>query len=67
MLSAAEELRKLQQMLTAAMASGAPQEVIDELLKRYNEAMKRYVDGDGGQPAAARPGTDLARFPDLGR
>jgi hypothetical protein len=43
LLSAAEELRKLQMMITAALASGAPQDVIDELLKRYNEAMQRYV------------------------
>src|SRR5471032_3000108 len=43
LLSAAEELRKLQMMITAALASGAPQEVVDELLKRYNEAMQRYV------------------------
>lgn len=43
LLSAAEELRKLALALASAMASGAPQEVIDELLKRYNEAMQRYV------------------------
>jgi len=50
LLSAAEELRKLALMLANAMASGAPQEVIDELLKRYNEAMQRYV-----QALAANP------------
>jgi uncharacterized protein (TIGR02302 family) len=50
LLSAAEELRKLQLMITAALASGAPQEVIDELLKRYNEAMKRYVDAMAANP-----------------
>ncbi len=50
LLSAAEELRKLQMALTAAMASGAPQEVIDELLKRYNQAMQRYM-----QALAANP------------
>ena len=43
LLSAAEELRKLQMQILAALASGAPQEVIDELIKRYNEAMQRYV------------------------
>jgi hypothetical protein len=32
------------------LASGAPQEVIDELLKRYNEAMKRYVDAMAANP-----------------
>jgi uncharacterized protein (TIGR02302 family) len=50
LLSAAEELRKLQQMLAAAMASGAPQEVIDELLKRYNEAMQRYMSAMAANP-----------------
>ncbi|MEY4964820.1 MAG: hypothetical protein RL274_403 [Pseudomonadota bacterium] len=50
LLSAADELRKLQQMLTAAMAAGAPQEVIDELLKRYNEAMQRYMQAMAANP-----------------
>jgi uncharacterized protein (TIGR02302 family) len=50
LLSAAEELRKLQMMITAALASGAPQEVIDELLKRYNEAMQRYVEAMAANP-----------------
>jgi len=50
LLSAAEELRKLQMMITAALASGAPQEVIDELLKRYNDAMQRYVAAMAANP-----------------
>jgi uncharacterized protein (TIGR02302 family) len=50
LLSAAEELRKLQMMLTAAMASGAPQEVIDELLKKYNDAMQRYMRAMAANP-----------------
>ena len=50
LLSAAEELRKLQMMIMQALASGAPQDVIDELLKRYNEAMQRYM-----QALAANP------------
>ena len=50
LLSAAAELRKLQMMITQALASGAPQDVIDELLKRYNEAMKRYVDALAANP-----------------
>ena len=52
LLSAAEELRKLQMMITQALASGAPQEVIDELLKRYNEAMQRYVAALAANPPA---------------
>lgn len=62
LLSAAEELRKLQRMLTAALASGAPQDVIDELLKRYDEAMQRYLQAMQANPGAANqqalpPGT----------
>ncbi|HKY17691.1 MAG TPA: DUF4175 family protein [Rhizomicrobium sp.] len=53
LLSAAEELRKLQRMITAALAAGAPQEVIDELLKRYNEAMQRYVAALAANPMPA--------------
>ncbi len=53
LLSAAEELRKLQMMITQALMSGAPQEVIDELLKRYNEAMKRYADALAANPPPA--------------
>jgi uncharacterized protein (TIGR02302 family) len=52
LLSAAEELRKLQAQLLQAMASGAPQEVIDELLKRYNEAMQRYMNALKANPTA---------------
>ena len=50
LLSAAEELRKLQMMITAALASGAPQDVIDELLKRYNDAMQRYMEAMAANP-----------------
>lgn len=53
LLSAAEELRKLQRMLAAALNSGAPQDVIDELLKRYNEAMQRYMQAMKANPGAA--------------
>lgn len=53
LLSAAEELRKLQRMLAAAMLSGAPQEVIDELMKRYDEAMQRYLEAMRANPGAA--------------
>jgi uncharacterized protein (TIGR02302 family) len=53
LLSAAEELRKLAMQLAQAMASGAPQEVIDELLKRYNDAMQRYVQALQANPDMA--------------
>jgi uncharacterized protein (TIGR02302 family) len=44
LLTAAQELRKLQAQLTAALTGGAPQQVIDELLKRYDQAMQRYLE-----------------------
>src|SRR5262249_32892403 len=40
---AAEELRRLQQMITSALAQGAPQDVIDALLQRYQDALQRYL------------------------
>jgi hypothetical protein len=40
-------------MLSAALASGAPQDVIDELLKRYDEAMQRYLQAMKANPGAA--------------
>jgi uncharacterized protein (TIGR02302 family) len=54
LLSAAEELRKLALALAQAMAAGAPQDVIDELLRRYNEAMQRYVQALQANPDAAQ-------------
>jgi uncharacterized protein (TIGR02302 family) len=42
-LTMAEQLRRLQQMIMQAMAQGAPQAEIDELLRRYNELMQRYL------------------------
>jgi hypothetical protein len=41
--NAAEELRRLQQMITQAMAQNAPQDVIDALLQRYEQALQRYL------------------------
>ncbi|HET7334883.1 MAG TPA: TIGR02302 family protein [Rhizomicrobium sp.] len=40
---AAEELRRIQQQLSQALAQGAPQDVIDALLQRYNQAMQNYL------------------------
>jgi uncharacterized protein (TIGR02302 family) len=42
-LSAAEQLRQLQQLLSQALAQGAPQNVIDALLDRYRQALQRYM------------------------
>ncbi|HSC17508.1 MAG TPA: DUF4175 family protein [Rhizomicrobium sp.] len=41
--SAAEELRRLQQLLSQALAQNAPQGMIDSLLQRYQEALNRYL------------------------
>jgi uncharacterized protein (TIGR02302 family) len=62
LLTAAEDLRRLQALLAQALAQGAPQSVIDELLRRYNDAMQRYMqalaanpqESPGAPPAAAR-------------
>jgi uncharacterized protein (TIGR02302 family) len=43
MLEAADKLRQLQALIAAAMAAHAPQQVIDQLLQRYNQAMQRYL------------------------
>jgi len=39
----AEELRRLQEMLAQALAQGAPQAEIDQLLEKYADALKRYM------------------------
>ncbi|HWA92622.1 MAG TPA: TIGR02302 family protein [Rhizomicrobium sp.] len=60
LLSAAEELRRLQQMLAQALAQNAPQEVIDSLLERYREALQRYLQALAQNPpdAGAPPAPD---------
>ena len=54
LLSAAEELRRIQAMLAEALAQGAPQEVIDALLQRYNDAMQRYMQALAANPQEAQ-------------
>jgi uncharacterized protein (TIGR02302 family) len=70
LLSAAEELRRLQAMLAQALAQGAPQEVIDALLQRYQEAMQRYMQALAANPpqgadAAPPPGAKTLSQQDL--
>ena len=55
-------MRKLQAAITAALASGAPQEVINELLKRYDQTMQRYMQAMANSPRA--PGQDQPLPPD---
>jgi len=43
LLDMAEQLRRLQQMLTQAIAQGAPQAEIDALLQRYSDLMRQYL------------------------
>jgi uncharacterized protein (TIGR02302 family) len=43
LLTMAEQLRRLQQALSQAMAQGAPQSEIDALLKRYQDLLQRYL------------------------
>ncbi|HWU24759.1 MAG TPA: DUF4175 family protein [Rhizomicrobium sp.] len=42
-LAAADELRRLQEMLSQALEQGAPQDVIQALLDRYRQALQRYL------------------------
>lgn len=53
MLAAAQQLRELQQMLLQALAQGAPQDVIDALLQRYQDALHRYLQSLAQNPPAA--------------
>lgn len=56
-LLAAQELRKIQQQLSEALAQGAPQEVIDALMQRYQEALQRYLQAlaQNAQPSNGQP------------
>jgi len=60
LLNAAQELRRLQQLILQALAVGAPQEVIDALLQRYQQAMQRYMQllAQNPQAQAAQPSPD---------
>jgi uncharacterized protein (TIGR02302 family) len=42
--SAAEQLRAIQQLLSQALAQGAPQDVIDTLMQRYQQALQQYLE-----------------------
>ena len=52
LLDAAQQLRQLQSQITMALAMHAPQEVIDQLLSRYNQAMQRYMQALQNNPRA---------------
>jgi uncharacterized protein (TIGR02302 family) len=43
LLDAAQQLRQLQSQINQALGQGAPQDVIDELMKRYGQAMQKYT------------------------
>ena len=72
MLAAANNLRELQALITAALAAHAPQQVIDQLLQRYNQAMQRYLSAlaqnsqnAGRQPPPDDPNAKTLGFDDL--
>ena len=50
LLNAAEELRRLQALLAQALANGAPQDQIDALMQRYNQAMQKYLEMMAANP-----------------
>ncbi len=41
--AAAEMLRRLQQMISKALASGAPQQTVEQLLQQYKQALDKYL------------------------
>ncbi len=49
----AAELRHLQEMLSQALAQGAPQDEIDALLQKYADALKRYLQTLAQNPPSA--------------
>jgi uncharacterized protein (TIGR02302 family) len=58
LLDAAQQLRALQQLLSQALARGAPQSEIDQLMQRYRQALQRYLQAlaqNGGQAKGALP------------
>jgi uncharacterized protein (TIGR02302 family) len=56
-LTAAQQLRQLQQLLSQALAQGAPQNVIDALLDRYRQALQRYMQAlaQNAQQSSGKP------------
>jgi uncharacterized protein (TIGR02302 family) len=55
--SAAEELRRLQQMISQALAQGAPEPLVDALLQRYQQALNRYLQMLAQNPPSANAAT----------
>jgi len=55
--SVAQQLRQLQQLLSQALAQGAPQDTIDSLLQRYRETLQRYLQmlAQSAQPSNGAP------------
>jgi uncharacterized protein (TIGR02302 family) len=49
---AAADLRRLQSAISQALAMHAPQDVIDNLLNQYNQAMQRYMQALANNPGA---------------
>jgi len=62
LLNAAEELRRVKALLAQAFASGAPQDQIDALMQRYNEAMQKYLQMMAQNPP--EPGMQQPENPD---
>lgn len=67
--SAAEELRRLQHLISQALTQGAPEPLVDALLQRYQQALNRYLQmlAQNPPPASAAPpkGTKVLKSQDL--
>ena len=68
--SAAEELRHIAEMMAQAMAQGAPQDVLNALMQRYQQALQRYLEAMAKSAQAANgapppPGTKVITQDDI--
>lgn len=52
LLEDAAQLRQLQSQINQALSQHAPQDVVDELMKRYGEAMQKYTQALQNNPGA---------------
>jgi len=69
LLDAAQQLRALQELLSQALARGAPQSEIDSLMQRYRQALQRYLhalaQNGGHAKGPLPPNTKVIRPEDL--
>ncbi|HEX3429829.1 MAG TPA: TIGR02302 family protein [Rhizomicrobium sp.] len=69
LLDAAQQLRALQELLSQALARGAPESEIDQLMQRYRQALQHYLEALAQNGARAKgplpPNAKVIRPEDL--